>query len=542
MYRSVSDRVHQDELDPVFEEVFDLSVSLFTQLDVAITPDIEEQRKVYEQVVRLLHVYILPKIELGTKEKQYIEQSLGQSNDEVSKIETLICRKLSAKRKTHAELFEQRKGFLKSGKFSSTSQISKLDKRFLKIFLNHIAEDIKEKRDDLLNYERQMSPLRKSDRKEDKDRLGLLRYDRNLAHASFEQLLHAREEITNNLNNLTRNASVKVRSTVDLESQEYLKKADHLDTFDKAIHELLSIKVCIVRVREAASLSLKQIDRYGRSFGYDRHQGSSCDACACSRPESWATLEDRVSILLRYPKLHFGTTFRIFCLRMKEECLSHKTMLESNAESMVRDDTCRGVCVKVLKHISDMSEGIACEILGCRKQNLPSNVFEKVFACYERHVSEELLGDIGQVFEIAYKSQCLKLCKLMTRQQTAMSRRKKSSKCRPVTKSVPTVVNFVDDLSSARCLTDKLRQVKELVKFAETLLNQEALHTACSDDFISKMIELMSSLDYENLLKLVSQTRMVEGLIPEFWTGTSHSYAVVTVLASHTFLAQQVES
>lgn len=487
-------------------------------------------------------MYILPKIELGTKEKQYIEQSLEQSNDEVSKIETLICRKLSAKRTTHAALSEQRKGLLKSGKFSSASQISKLDKRFLKTFLNHVAEDITQKRDDLLIYERQMSPLRKSDRKEDKDRLSLLRSDRNLVHTSIEQLLHAREEITSYLNNFTRYASAKVRSTVDLGSQEYLKVADHLDSFDKAIHELLTIKVSIVRVREAASLSLKQIDKYGRSFGYDRHLGTSCGACACSRPESWATLEDRVSILLRYPKLHFGTSSRIFCLKMKEECLSHKTMLESNTETSVREETCRGVCDKVLKHISDMSQGIACELLGCRKQNLPSDVFEKVFGCYEKHVSEEVLGGIGQVFESAYKSQCLKLCKLMTQQQSTMSRRKKSTKCRPVNKSVPTLVNFVDDLLSARCLTDKLRQVKGLVKFAETLLNQESLHTACSDDFISKMIELMSSLDYENLLKLVSQTRMVEGLIPEFWTGTPHNYAVVTVIASHAFLVQQIES
>ena len=514
--------------------MFDVSIGICNTLKQ--TQSNNQNRAAFQQVVRLLHVYIFPNIAFGQAERDIITDALVTINKDASDIEKLIKLKTTSRQNTRQSLSAQRQDFINSGMFWGPKKLSKLDRDFLKLVLRHVAEDLESEREKINTFEDNIGPLRNSTDAEQMDKLKLLRHNRNFAHAHFEQLLRVREEITDFFGS-RRHASTKINQP--LQFPIYTKMSERVHTFEASIKDFFNRKVKVARVREATCFTVREIDKFGKSFGYFR-----CDDLtnvAANQPKEWGTIVEKVHSMLECPKIPYGTKFRIFCAKTKENCVSVLSRMDEDIRAHEKQELCRELCSKVLNHMVEMSETLSRNLDGFQcGSKLALHVDGNVFACYEPYVSKELLKDLGSAFKACYREQCTELVQWMSRNKEICCRKWTMADAQGPEIMSNVCLRIVNELNTANSIAGKLRLVKAISKYAEKLLKERQLSDPCADDLVDMIIELCSKLDQNTLLKLFSMVKLLEGLCPDFWSGTSHNYAVVTVSAAHNFLVEQM--
>lgn len=491
------------------------------------------------QVIRLLHVYIFPNIEFGKAELAKLNEVLNTLNKEASDIEKLVTAKATEKENIRETMSIQRKAFIKDDFFSGMRKLAKLERQFIGICLKHILEDIEHERDNIERYEILIAPLRRSRVSEDEEKLKLLRHERNCSHANLEKLLCIREEITNF------QSSKQYRSTRIRQSKQsctYLELSERFEALETSVKDLVNRKLSVSRAREATSLAIKEIEESGRSFGYYLCKDMVDELS--KNPKEWATLWEKVHDILELPRIPLGTKFIMFCAETKENCKVQKSKLLTDDSFASNENACKEMCEKVMDHIKDMSLDIARELEGCRCK-LSSGVYstDSVFACYEKYVSRELICELGEAFEACYRQQCEALIQRQSLSSSFRVRQDEKPHKYDGHEALETQVEssaIIKELTRADTIADKLRHMKNFMKCTETLLKQKGISEACTDDFVGIVIELCTKLDSDTVGMLFSQAKLLENMCPDFWAGTPHNYALVTVLAAHAYLVEQM--
>lgn len=447
------------------DELFDTAAKIFSNLTPE-TFDKEGNTETYEELLKMLHVFILPDIKFSKKERDDVSEVLRHIENQHEHIETLIQRKDNTKRNTENSLSKQRHSFLLTENFSSGKFISSLDEKFLRLFLQHLEKDIRKLNETLLLCDTKVTLLRNSTAKRDSLQLESARMEGNEINSAIERSITAREEIKNVISRKhVKKKYKKNRNNTSDFHQLYIEVTKRLDIVNSEIRDLIISKIKLSSVREAALLTLKEIDSDGVSYGYNRKKGSfeyETDLFdPTKKPEEWATLTERVKTYMQVKQAGFRSGYEKFCLQIKLKCehlygetklfgmsqshlispttaqfidviggeavrrRSHGIPRTDNTEVTVKHAAgvpwprgystrwsigcipkheCESICKEVVSHISDATYDLAVNMKGTK--DIMKSFHNKLYVCYEEHVSSELMPMLSELYEKSYKEQC----------------------------------------------------------------------------------------------------------------------------------------
>lgn len=471
------------DFDPTVDELFDTARNIFLHLGLD-TFDKEGNTSTYEELLRLLHVFILPEIKFGTEQRQIVADVLSEIEKQHEEIEDLIQKKDKTKRNTENSLSRQRLNLLLTEKFNSQKYVSSLDDKFLKIFLQHLEKDIKKQNEILLTHDRVVQEFRNSET--EKGKLETARSERTEIYEALERSMTAREEIKNVISRShVKKKFKKSRENMADFHELYVEVTKRLDAVNAEIRDLITSKIKISSVREAALLTVKEIDSDGISYGYNRKKGSfesETDLFDPSKkPDEWASLSERVRTYLHVKQLGFRLQFEKFCEQMKRKCqqlydesklfsisghgamedsplspdaikfidttgleaverrskvnplafrshtqgkekapklsVSHRGYSTRWSVGTVSKHECEAICKAISNHISDMAQMLAVEIL--KGDTINRGFQNKLYVCYEEHVSTEIMPVLCELYEKSYRDQINSLANWLVRYASA---------------------------------------------------------------------------------------------------------------------------
>ena len=489
----ISEQIFKDsgcyDFDPTVDELFDTAGKIFCNLNPEII-DKEGNNETYEELLKMLHVFILPEIKFDRKDRHCITEVLQKIEEQHDYIEDLIQKKDKTKRNTENSLSKQRQSLLLTENFSSGKYVSSLDSKFLTIFLQHLEKDIRQLNEVLLASDKKVSSLRDSYSQKDIAKVETARGESKEIYSALERAIIAREEIKNVISRKHVKKKFKKNrdSTADFH-ELYVEVSKRLDQTNAEIRELIICKIKLSSVREAALLTVKEIDSDGVSYGYNRKKGSfeiETDLFDPSnKPEEWATLTERVKTYMQVKQVGFRIGYEKFCTQIEHKCqhlfdqsklfgLSNTAqkapvspttaqfinVLGNEAVSRrsrtvshhcdfpevklgtlsrisrystrwsigcIPKHECEAICKEVTNHISDVAYDLAVDMKGTNE--ILKSFHNKLYVCYEEHISAKLMPVLSELYEQSYREQCETLavwlardsCDVMFTQKTITS-------------------------------------------------------------------------------------------------------------------------
>lgn len=466
------------DFDPTTDELFETTKKILRLLD---PKQIDQYGNTYvsEELLKLLHVFILPEILFHKKDLHYIEPVLQEIEKQTEKIENEIQSKDRTKRNTENSLWKQRQDLLRTENFGSEKYVSSLEEKFLHVLLKHIEKDLVKLNEIFVKTDEQIRPLRNSTSEREVKTLTKARQEQKEVFSVIEQFTTAREEIRNVIRrDHVKKIFRKARGNLTDFHLIYMEVNLRLEKICAEIWDLINRKIKLSGVREAASLTIKEIKSDGSSYGYNRKKGAferEIDLFdASKKPEAWTTLEEKVKSCLCVKQLGFKKDFIKFCERIRTKCeqvkdesklfsnnglnspvepispstaefvdrigresVNRRTSCTANSGarsslpsgtkeeevqmrkqasytsrwsmSPVPQNACDSICHEAKEHMAEMSRRLAVELQSNSKEQIPQMFVNKVYVCYEQHVSEELIPVLCELYEDSYRQQCFSL-------------------------------------------------------------------------------------------------------------------------------------
>lgn len=449
------------------DELFETARDIFCNL-VPEVIDKKGNNATYEELLKMLHVFILPEIKFHVREKHCIVEVMRKIEDQHANIEDLIQKKDNTKRNTENSLSKQRQSLLLTENFSSSRYVSSLDDKFLSIFLHHLEKDIRHLNEVLLACDKKVRSLRDSVVEKDITKCDSARRERDEVNSAIDRAIVAREEIKNVISRKhVKKKFKKNRESMADFHELYVEVTKRLDKVNSEIRELIISKIKLSSVREAALLTLKEIDNDGVSYGYNRKKGSfemETDLFdPANKPEEWATLNEKVKTYMQVKQMGFRSAYEKFCSQIKRKCqhlfdeaklfgisqsqpvspttaqfistignnaitrrskvmsktdnpMAHtQTLLRSTRWSIgcVPKHELEAICKEITNHVSDVAYDLAVEMKGAKE--ILKSFHNKLYVCYEEHVSAELMPVLSELYEQSYKEQCDNLATWLAR-------------------------------------------------------------------------------------------------------------------------------
>lgn len=445
------------ELCPTLSELYVIARGVFQKLSPEVF-DREGNVSTYKGLIKLLHVYILPEIEFDHKHETFVHKVINQIEKEVENIEMLIKMNVQSKRNTEEFLAKQRRYLLSDDGVSKILSDPSSDNEVIKLLIRHTEKDVRTLEDNLSILTDKITPLKNATDAESVETLSVIRAERDRVVKEKEEIMRSREELVNEI--LQRQAqpskhpkrrTTKRRSRslchacISDRFQLYESGTTDLEKLSNEIKQHINTKIRLSSVREAVSLTLKEVELDGSSFGYNRKKGSlevETDLFdATKKPEDWKTLNEHVTMFLQTNQCEFRSKHQQFCTRIKENCkalmeqakedflISRGSLLFGrlaltagnlpleNAKSMrfstrwlygsVSKEDCEALCKQISDHITDMADEIAREIQGSNE--ILKSFHSQVYICYEEHVSTELTPVLSELYEQSFRIQAQKL-------------------------------------------------------------------------------------------------------------------------------------
>jgi len=476
-----SDQIIKDgqfyDFDPNVDELFETSKEIVAVLDPKVI-DREGNTSSYEDLLKLLHVFVLPEICFLPKDREQVQIVLETIERQHDQIERDIDYKDRVKKNTETSLAKQRENILRTENLKSQQYLASCDKEFLQIFLKHIEKDLRKLNEIYTAQQEQINPLRDSVDERDIIRLREARAARGELLKSIERSTVVREEIKNCLYR----PHVKKRfSKVKGEPVQfhllYVEVSKRLDGFNAEIRDMINAKIKVSSVREAVLLTLHELDSDGRSVGFNRKKGTFETEADLfdpgKKPEEWATLNEKVKAFLVIKQAGYRTKYTKFCTLIKQKCqqlfdesklfaresdigggllsptdaefihllgsesLDRRSNFQRNTQLQFQPPTdyqprqrtfssrwsmgsiskgsCEGICKEVTEHITEMANILAIEIMDGDEKKVYPNFVNKVYTCYEQHVAEELMPVLCELYEASYRRQCDSLFEWISR-------------------------------------------------------------------------------------------------------------------------------
>ncbi|XP_029649660.1 uncharacterized protein LOC115223291 [Octopus sinensis] len=278
----------------------------------------------HSHVLRLLHCFVFPSIKFTTCDLPLLLQSQDYIHEQLSNIEKAILKQDKLVFQTESSLRSQRERLFRTESFHKESYIRHNCKsEFLEILLKDVERDIF-KHDKLLDEcQRKINDL-KASRSQNVCTLQIYRKDRDVIHQQLTNLENIRENIKN----------VIVRPALKKKKirRKKLQKNVFHDIYNEVYKKLLEQKeklqnqcfnkVKMVTVREAITMSIRDIQSVGETLGIDVKIDGSERATDIldvnEKPDYWKTHNEKIAHILANPKETAHKIHVRFCSNIRD--------------------------------------------------------------------------------------------------------------------------------------------------------------------------------------------------------------------------------
>ncbi|XP_033763063.1 uncharacterized protein LOC117344442 [Pecten maximus] len=325
---------------------------------MSVEPDIEDHlpSRFNQEILRLVHCYILPSINLNIDDSPSLKTALQCIEVCLKNAETEILQKDKAISLTESSLRKQRDSFLKDPKFERESYIRECNVDFLKLFLLHLEKDIQQEAEQMQRCQTHVNELRDIQGNHVKEQLDRARKERDKVHQVLIKMQMMRENIKNvvvrqQIQSSRRRRSRKVSLKVFHEI--YLEITVRLRSEKEVMHKLILRKVKIASVREAICLALGELDTVGHSLGWQSLYDGACSSTdvgiLSTKPKEWTTIGERVSSVVNSGDIQHQ--YHHFCenILQKIDGSMDETSFLSQLSEDGQDPECEGF-VNICKH------------------------------------------------------------------------------------------------------------------------------------------------------------------------------------------------
>lgn len=279
----------------------------------------------HSHVLRLLHCFVFPSIKFTTCDLPLLLQSQDYIHEQLSKIEKAILKQDKLVFQTESSLRSQRERLFRTESFHKESYIRHNCKsEFLEILLKDVERDIF-KHDRLLDEcQRKINNMKES-QNQNICTLQIYRKDRDVIHQQLTNLENIRENI--------KNVTVRPPSKKKKFRRKKLQKNVFHDIYNEVYKKLLEQKeklqnqcfnkVKMVTVREAVTMSIRDIQSVGETLGIDVKIDGSERATDIldvnEKPDYWKTHNEKIAYILANPKEIAHNIHVSFCLNTKDK-------------------------------------------------------------------------------------------------------------------------------------------------------------------------------------------------------------------------------
>ena len=297
-------------------ELFDAVVKLLK----AIEHKTFSEGKRAQEILRILHLYILPELVLKTRDVTLLQDALEMVEGQIATTSKNILSKNSGICLTEYSLKPQRDKLFTENNFESETYLKTCNADFLGELLYDVERDIESLNYDLSSQQSEVDRLREAVTDEGRDKLQRIRQARDEIFKSIQKYQAIRETI--------KNVTVRAPSKKHNKCKRNHYHGKYLELKGRLLKEKQSVKILceqklkMASVREAIVQVRDELLQKEESYGFQTSReghGTSTDVLELSnnKPSKWQTVEDKVKTIVQDDTSGPSMTFKSFCESMK---------------------------------------------------------------------------------------------------------------------------------------------------------------------------------------------------------------------------------
>lgn len=449
-------RAAYDDGDCEEFELFDAVVHLLKAIERKTFS--ESQRA--QEILRILHLYILPELILKTRDVTLLQDALEMVEGKITTTSENILSKNRGICLTENSLHSQRDKLFTLNNFESEAYLNTCNADFLGELLYDVERDINSLNYDLLSKQSEVDRLREAVTDEGRDKLQRIRQARDEMFVSIQKYQAIRETI--------KNVTVRSRSKKRKKCQQNVFHEIYLELKGRLLKEKQSVdifceqKLKMAAVREAIVQARAELLQKGESYGFQKSlegHGTSTDVLELNnnKPSKWQTVEDKVKTIVQDGTSGPSVAFKSFCESINTKMtalvkehdffhlpddaskdppengmangdndefvnISYAEGLVDNQESNfhVRDGRISSgyrpythtIKEDILRHIKEQSRWLmdSLEMKSyTEKGKFSTELPQKIWACYESQLYNQIMTSLSQLYYLSYADFASKL-------------------------------------------------------------------------------------------------------------------------------------
>jgi len=429
-------------------ELFDAVVNLLKAVERKTFS--EGQRA--QEILRILHLYILPELVLKTRDVTLLQDALEMVEGQIATTSENILSKNRGICLTENSLKAQRDKLFTLNNFESEAYLKTCNVDFLGELLYDVERDSESLNCDLLSQQSEVDRLREAVTDEGKDKLQRVRQARDEIFVSIQRYQAIRETI--------KNVTVRARSknSKRKKCQQNVFHEIYLELKGRLLKEKQLVKICceqklkMASVREAIVQVRDELLQKGESYGFQTSReghGTSTDVLELNnnKPSKWQTVEDKVKTIVQDGTSGPSMAFKSFCesintkitALVKEHDFFHLPDDPSKENGMANGDSDEFVNISytealvdkqesnfhvkegrisseyrpythtikedILRHIKEQSRWLIDSLemeSYTEKGNISIELPQKVWVCYESQLYNQIMTPLSQLYCLSY--------------------------------------------------------------------------------------------------------------------------------------------
>ena len=428
-------------------ELFDDVIKLLK----AIEHNTFREGQLAQEILRILHLYILPELVPKTRDVTLLQDALEMVEGHIATTSKNILSKNSGICLTEYSLKQQRDKLFTENNFESETYLKTCNADFLGELLYDVERDIESLNYDLSSQQSEVDRLREAVTDEGRDKLQRIRQSRDEIFVSIQKYQAIRETIKNVT---VRAPSKKYNKCPQNHYHEkylelkgrLLKEKQSIKTLCEQKLKMASVREAIVQVRDEL---LQKEESYGFQISREGH-GASTDVLELNnnKPSKWQSVEDKVKTIVQDGTSGPSMTFKSFCesintkltALMKEHDFFHlpaddpskeNGMADGDSDAFVNISYTEGLVNKqesnfhvkegrissgyrpythtikedILRHIKEQSRWLMDSLemeSYTEKGKLSIELSQKVWACYESQLYTQIMTPLSQLYYLFY--------------------------------------------------------------------------------------------------------------------------------------------
>ena len=428
-------------------ELFDAVVKLLKAIEHKTFSEVQRA----QEILRILHLYILPALVLKTRDVTLLQDALEMVEGQIATTSKNILGKNSGICLTEKSLKAQRDKLFTENNFESETYLKTYNVDFLGELLYDVEKDIESLNYDLSSQQSEVDRLREAVTDEGRDKLQRIRQARDEIFVSIQKYQAIRETI--------KNVTVRAPSKKRNECKRNVFHAIYLELKGRLLKEKQSVKILceqklkMASVREAIVQVRDELLQKEESYGFQTSReghGTSTDVLELNnnKPSKWQTVEDKVKTIVQDGTSGPSMTLKSFCesintkltALMKEHEFFHLPADDPSKENGMADgdsDEFENISYTeglvneqesnfhakegrissgyrpythtikedILRHIKEQSRWLMDSLemeSYTEKGKVSIELSQKVWACYESQLYNQIMTPLSQLYYLSY--------------------------------------------------------------------------------------------------------------------------------------------